>query len=127
LGKSVKSLQLVLNEFFAKLAINIAITVCSASAFVQARAKLSHKAFIELNQKAVVETFYTNGNYKTYRGFRLLAVDGSKVILPNEDKIIDYFGSINIANQLETTTGEYPVALVGCICNNTADYGNTFF
>ena len=113
LGKSVKSLQLVLNEVFVKLAINI--TVCSASAFVQARVKLSHKAFIELNQKAVVDNFYMNGDYKTYHGFRLLAVDGSKVILPNEENIKDYFGSINIANQIETTTGEYPVALASVL------------
>jgi len=52
LRKSVKSLQLVLNE----LMVWMNEPPVSASAFSQARYKLQHEAFIELNQKAIVET-----------------------------------------------------------------------
>ena len=46
LHKSLKSLQLVLNEFFSKLCN--ALDTVSASAFTQARSKLAYTAFIEL-------------------------------------------------------------------------------
>ncbi|MEZ4528799.1 MAG: hypothetical protein R2941_23045 [Desulfobacterales bacterium] len=56
--KSLKSVQLVLNEFFSKVG-NI-FTVVTASAFVQARSKLLYTAFIEMNQ-AVVAEVYSDG------------------------------------------------------------------
>ncbi len=55
LQKSLKSLQLVMNEFFGKL--GFPLVIFTASAFTQTRRKLSHTAFAELNQKAVVETY----------------------------------------------------------------------
>jgi hypothetical protein len=121
LQKSLKSLQLVLNEFFVKLSVPSVIV--TASAFTQARAKLSHTAFIELNQKAVAETYYRDNDYKTWRGFRVLSVDGSKIILPNEDEIRKYFGVIRIADQDGNVGGEYPAALASVlydVLNNIA-------
>jgi hypothetical protein len=114
-------MQLVLNEFIGKLGVHFG--TATGSAFTQARAKLLHTAFIELNEKAIVRVCYADGFYRSYRGFRLLAVDGSKVILPNEDEIIKHFGSIKIANQLETTQGQYPVAIASVlydVLNNIA-------
>ncbi len=113
LQKSLKSLQPVLNEFFGKLGEPL-VTV-TAGAFTQARAELSHTAFIELNQKAVAETYYRERDYKTWRGFRVLSVDGSKIILPNEKEIRKYFGSVRIANQDQNVSGEYPVALASVL------------
>ncbi|OAD20002.1 hypothetical protein THIOM_004321 [Candidatus Thiomargarita nelsonii] len=40
-------------------------------------------AFITLNQKAVVDVMYADGDFQCFWGFRLLAVDGSKTMLPN--------------------------------------------
>lgn len=91
LQKSVKGMQLVLNEFFNKLKRQ----PVSSSAFTQARSHISHTAFIELNQKAVVATFYGDGEYQRYKGFRLLAIDGSKIHLPDTPAIREAFGAVD--------------------------------
>lgn len=91
LQKSVKSMQLVLNEFYGKLNRRSV----TSSAFTQARAHLRHTAFIELNQRAVVEIYYGDGDYRRYQGFRLLAIDGSKIHLPNTPSVQDAFGTID--------------------------------
>ena len=83
LQKSLKSLQLVLNEFFLKLD-GFASRV-SNSAFTQARQKLLHTAFSELCQEAIVDPYYADGNYARWREFRLVGVDGSRVILPDSE------------------------------------------
>ncbi len=85
LKKSLKSLQLILNEF--SLAFDDFNTV-SNSAFTQARANLRHTAFIELNKKAVVDVMYSDNNIKLYKGMRVLAIDGSKILLPDTPDII---------------------------------------
>ncbi|OQY55361.1 MAG: hypothetical protein B6247_08290 [Candidatus Parabeggiatoa sp. nov. 2] len=92
LQKSIKPLQLVLNEFFKKRNNGILVT---KSAFTQARRHLKPEAFITLNQKAIVDAFYADGNYENAWGFRLLAIDGSKIHLPNVPEINDEFGTIN--------------------------------
>jgi hypothetical protein len=86
--KSAKSMQLVLNEFLEKLKIPLV----SSSAFSQARSHLSYKAFIELNQEAIVKVCYGDGEYERYKGFRVLGVDGSKIYLPAQEAIIKEFG-----------------------------------
>ena len=53
LQKSVRSLQAHLHEFFDRLDQDL--KPVTASAWSQARQKLRHTAFIELNQKAIVE------------------------------------------------------------------------
>jgi len=55
----------------------------TASAYSQARYKLKHTAFIELNQVAVVDTLYSDDQYQTFWGLRVLAIDGSKLVLPD--------------------------------------------
>jgi hypothetical protein len=92
LKKSMKSLQLILNGFSGFF--NLIPVTCSA--FTQARSHLSHTAFIELNEKAIVSVVYEDGNYKRYGGkFRLSGIDGSEVILPNEENVRQEFGAIN--------------------------------
>jgi len=85
LQKSIKPLQLVLNEFFKKLDNCVLVT---KSAFTQARRHLKATAFITLNQKAVLDVFYDDDNYQKAWGFRLLAIDGSKIHLPNTTEIV---------------------------------------
>ena len=70
----------------------------SAAAFSKARAKLKHTAFIALNQKTVVETMYEH-EHERFHGHRILAIDGSKVILPNTDDMRDAFGAVPIKNK----------------------------
>ncbi|MBF0227613.1 MAG: IS4 family transposase [Desulfobacterales bacterium] len=95
LQKSVKSIQLVLNEVLGYLNV----PSVTNSAFTQARRHLKHTAFIELNQKAIVEVMYQDNEYNRYKNiFRVLGIDGSKIILPNEKNIRDEFGSINFTN-----------------------------
>jgi hypothetical protein len=77
--KSSKSSQNSLNDM--KLNGDVDYTVTN-SAYTQARAKLNYTAFIEMREKTV-ELFYEDGEYNRYKGFRLLAIDGSITILPN--------------------------------------------
>jgi len=91
LRKSVKSLQLVLNELTQELGRS----PVSHSALSKARSRLKHTVFIELNQKAIVEVFYEEDSYKKYKGFRLLGIDGSKIRLPDTKEMVAEFGSIS--------------------------------
>jgi len=84
--KTMKSIQLLLNEVFGQ------------RAFTQARSHLKHTAFIELNQKAIVAESCPDGNYQRDQGFRLLAIDGSKIRLPDSCEIQEVFGTIKTTN-----------------------------
>lgn len=111
LRKTLKSLQLMLNEGMLALESE----PVSASAWSQARAHLKHTAFIELNQKAVVEVCYGDEDYKKYEGFegksfRLLAIDGSRVILPKQAGILSEFGELSYRNQQPGVSGSHAVA-----------------
>lgn len=61
------------------------------SAFSQSRRKLKAEAFIELND-TLVESFYKNDDFKKWKGFRLLAIDGTCLTLPQSNEIIKDFG-----------------------------------
>ena len=63
----------------------------STAAFCKARMKLSHQAFIELNDD-LVQTFYDEATINKWHGHRLLAVDGSVTQLPNSDELLSHFG-----------------------------------
>jgi hypothetical protein len=96
LQKSVRSLQLRLNEFFDRLDQSLA--PASASAWSQARLKLAHTAFIELNRKALVEPFY-EGACQNWRGHRLVAIDSSWIHLPKTEAMGQEFGWVECKNQ----------------------------
>ena len=95
LRKSVKSLQLWLNE----LSVALELPTVTASAFSQARQRLKHTAFIELNQKGLVKPFYEEGTYQRWQGWRLLAIDGSEIRLPNEAKLMAHFGQFKTSHE----------------------------
>ena len=83
-----QSLQKELTEFYLNFSAEKNIT---NSAFCQSRMKLSHTAFIELND-AIIEEFYTDNVFQLWKGFRLSAVDGSKMQLPFSSEIVEKFG-----------------------------------
>ncbi len=67
----------------------------SKSAFSQSRIKLKPKAFIELNN-CLTEEFYTDNIIKKWNDFRLIGIDGSKLILPtHSEELIEKFGTLS--------------------------------
>ncbi len=112
LRKSVKSLRNVVNEAMAWLMIE----PVTASAFSQARYKLQHTAFVELNQQAVVESRYRDADFRPFWGFRILAIDGSKVLLPDTEDVREAFGTIAYSNGKDAQIqGERPSALASVL------------
>ena len=103
LRKSSKSLPQILNEFFSELGES---SVTKPS-FSQARRTLKDEAFQELNQKAVVEVCDQGNDYQTWQGFRVWAIEGSKIRWANTPEIIEHFGQIRYANQREEVTGSH--------------------
>ncbi len=98
--KSIKSMQNVLNETQKHLSklLDEDLQTVSNSAYSQARDKLNYSAFEELANDASV-LFYKEDDYKKYKGFRLLAVDGSSVTLPNNDNVKSVFSTSKVVNQ----------------------------
>jgi hypothetical protein len=107
LQKGLKSLQLRLNE----LSLTLNQESVSNSAFTQARANLDYRAFIELNKKCVVDVMYSDNNIKTYKGMRVLGIDGSKIILPFTQNIINEFGDISYGSENTFAQGTYSYAM----------------
>lgn len=88
-----RSQQDELDEFFKLLkGTELAIRVVTKSAFTQARKKLKYEAFVELNQ---VQTtyFYQFLRPQIWYGWRLMAVDGSTVQVPNTPENLEHFGA----------------------------------
>lgn len=108
LRKSIKSLQLVLNELF--IYNHISQTV-SGSAYNQARKKFKHTAFIALND-GTIELFYKEAKIKRWKGYRVFGVDASKIILPKTKEIEEAYGCVPIKSQhIESS---YSCALFEC-------------
>lgn len=108
LRKSVKSLQNVLNELYLSKDIKRVVT---SSAYSQARKKLKHTAFIALNEDTI-RTYYEDNCIKLWKGYRVFGVDGSKIMLPNEQALHNEYGSVTIKNQ--TVEDSYSCALFEC-------------
>jgi len=88
----VKAVQRELNHFFSVLqGGSYDIQEVTKGALTQARAKLKHTAFIEMNQ-AVLPDFYNAAPYERWRGHRLLAIDGSIINLPDHPSVVSAFG-----------------------------------
>jgi hypothetical protein len=99
LQKTIKSLQLHLHEFFERLSGSARHAV-TPGAWSQARAKLKHTAFIELNEVAVLDSLYTAGQAaQLWAGHRLLALDSSTLRLPDHAALLAHFGGQQPSNQ----------------------------
>lgn len=88
-----RSQQDELDEYFKLLkGTELAIRSVTKSAFTQARKKFKYEAFVELNQ---VQTtyFYRFLGPQTWYGWRLMAVDGSTVQVPNTSESLEHFGA----------------------------------
>jgi len=87
-----KSLQAELDNLFKViLHSELPEKKVSKAAFSQARQKLKHEAFIELD-KIQIQHYYDTAKYKKWKKFRLVAIDGSTARLPYSQKIVEQYG-----------------------------------
>lgn len=87
-----RSIQRELDSFFKKIdSSEYTIREATKGAFSQARSKLNEWGFIRLNEIAV-NTFYDSAEYYTWNNFRLIGVDGTRIMLPNHPTIKEEFG-----------------------------------
>jgi len=84
------------NFFKSRDSLDVAERVVTSGALTKARKKLKHGAFIELNSR-LTTFFYENYTPLKWKGFRLLAIDGSTVKVPKESAIAEHFGQWNSA------------------------------
>ncbi|WP_231956207.1 IS4 family transposase [Aneurinibacillus soli] len=89
-----KSTQLELDEFREAFLPELAETTYTKQSFSEARQKLSPIAFTLLNDE-IVRGFYADNDFKTYKGFRLLAIDGSILEIPNTKETQQTYGYVS--------------------------------
>lgn len=81
-----------MDEFYKALnRSDYKIREITKGALTQARAKLNEWAFVRLNEVAV-NTFYDEAEYYVWHGMRTLAVDGTRLLLPNHPSVVKEFG-----------------------------------
>jgi glutaredoxin len=84
-----KTLSIELETFFEELGEQDA---CSVSAFTQQRIKLKASFFHWWNRVLWSSYYYYSCDIKQWRGFRIIAADGSNVSLVNTPVLNKYFG-----------------------------------
>ncbi len=91
-----KSLAVEIENFIRFIKNNIKDTEINSftqSAFVQYRKKIKPEVFKSLSDN-LIEEFYTDNDesVKLWNGFRLLAVDGSRLVLPDTQELESIYG-----------------------------------
>jgi hypothetical protein len=102
------SVFLELSRFFDVLSEDTDGLAVTPSAFTQARRSLKATAFIELSN-VLTSLFLQHQPRKVWRGFRLLAVDGSTVNLPNTAILREHFGSSSMTKAQARASQLYDV------------------
>jgi hypothetical protein len=86
-----KSLQLELDAFFDGVnGTNLNVT---KQAFSEARQKISPIAFIKMSDE-IIKWFYKDTDFKKFKGYRLLGIDGTILEISNSENLRDEFGYI---------------------------------
>lgn len=88
---ATKSLSVELTRFFHRIENNTEARSFSKQSYSEARMKMKHGAYIELNDD-LVKAYYAEGEELRYKGHRLVAIDGSRIQLPNTKEVITEFG-----------------------------------
>ena len=86
-----RSIQLELDDFFND--ITVADFNVTKQAFSVARQKLSPTAFIKMSDE-IIKWFYKDTDFKLYKGYRLLSIDGTILEINNTENLRDKFGYI---------------------------------
>jgi len=98
-----RSLAVEIDHFIHKLDVDDTIEY-TKQAYSKARQNLKPEAFVELNNVIVEETY--NDKFKTFKNFRLIAVDGSTLQLPNTQEMREKYGVFSEDN------ADYPAARI---------------
>ncbi len=98
---SVKaSTQNALERYFEKTDEDVFITQQS---FSEARQKLNVSTFIELFVMTVKLAY--EGFFETWHGYRVMAIDGTKLALPSDELLRKYYGTAGAGNTSVTAQG----------------------
>jgi len=95
-----KTTQVELDEYLERIDPGGEMMYTKQS-FAEARQNLRPEVFTRLND-VLIQGYYADGDYARYRGFRLLAVDGSVMELPNTPALREQYGAAE--NQSEYGT-----------------------
>ncbi len=96
------ALQRDLDRFYKVLNTeDFSIREVTKGALTQARAKLNPWAFKRLNEVAV-NSFYKNAEYYAWHKMRVLAVDGTRIVLPNHKTIKEEFGEHSFGSNADS-------------------------
>jgi hypothetical protein len=98
LNTAKASIQTRLEDFFEN--VTGKDVDMSQQSFSESRNKLKHSAFPELFAFGV-ETVY-ECHYDTWNGYRLCAIDGSKIQLPDDERLRRHFGTMGPDNSAAT-------------------------
>jgi hypothetical protein len=116
LGFSRASVRTELDRFFKSLSReNSKITTFTKSAFTQARQKLKPDSFVELHRSLLDHFGKHAPSQKSWKGKRVVAIDGSFLILPNEKCLMDKFGTFS--NQKKAVSTGARISLAYDVCN----------
>ena len=106
-----------MDRFFQSLSLNKpGIVTYSKSAFTQARQKLSPNAFIHLREKQLAYFNAHAAEKRHWKGKRVIGIDGSFLILPNESGLIQEFGTFS--NQKQAVSAGARVSIAYDVCNH---------
>jgi hypothetical protein len=86
-----KSIQLELDDFFN--GTNGTDLNVTKQAFSEARQKISPTAFVKMSDE-IIKWFYKDTDFKRFKGYRLLSIDGTILEINNSEKLRDEFGYI---------------------------------
>lgn len=92
-----RGMQASINAFLSE--ISGPVQEYSKAAFCKARQKIKPEAFKELF--AVTATHFYTKKFKKYRGYRVCAIDGSDLNLPNTEDLLEHFGSEKYKNGVQ--------------------------
>jgi len=114
-----KSLSVEIDNFIRFIGYNVKGTEIShftKSAFVQYRKKIKPEVFKSLSS-SLIEEFYTENDesIKLWNGFRLLAVDGSRLVLPDTNELENIYGKTK--NQSETGVVQARISVLYDVLN----------
>lgn len=117
-----KSIQRELDDFFQRLnQTEFSIRTVTKGALTQARAKLKPEAFVLLD-KVTQEQFYKDAVVYKWDKYRIKAVDGSTIVLPNHPSIKEEFGQHNFGPKAESPRSLGRISLLydplNCITND---------
>jgi hypothetical protein len=87
-----KSTQIEIDDFLKYFVYGDIYFTYTKQSFSKARQKISKEAFKYLNQ-SFINKFY-EGNYKKYKNYRLLAMDGSIIDLPDNKETQNKYGFV---------------------------------